>query len=185
MNADLLIRQYCKELRFGKNIYENYSKIDAADHGDFLAQLLKMELDHREMSRKNRNRKSAGFDVVKTFDGYEFENIQIPSAISIEELKTGAFVDRLENLILYGPVGTGKSHMATAIGVAACSMGKKAKFCRTAALVNSLSEAKSKGELRRFMKQLEKTDLLICDEWGYVPFEKDGSQLLFQVIAEC
>lgn len=185
MNADLLIRQYCKELRFGKNIYENYSKIDAADHGDFLAQLLKMELDHREMSRKNRNLKSAGFDVVKTFDGYEFENIQIPSAISIEELKTGAFVDRLENLILYGPVGTGKSHMATAIGVAACSMGKKAKFCRTAALVNSLSEAKSKGELRRFMKQLEKTDLLICDEWGYVPFEKDGSQLLFQVIAEC
>lgn len=185
MNTDALIKHYCKELRFGKNIYENYSKIDAADFGDFLAQLLKMEIDHRELSRKNRNLKSAGFDVIKTFEGYEFGDIQIPSAISIEELKNGAFIDQLENLILYGPVGTGKSHMATAIGVAACSRGKKAKFYRTAALVNQLSEAKAKGELKRFMKQLEKTDLLICDEWGYVPFEKDGSQLLFQVISEC
>lgn len=185
MNTDALIKNYCKELRFGKNIYENYSKIEAADFGDFLAQLLKMEIDHRELSRKNRNLKSAGFDVIKTFEGYEFGNIQIPNAISIEELKRGTFIDRLENLILYGPVGTGKSHMATAIGVAACSRGKKAKFYRTAALVNQLSEAKAKGELKRFMKQLEKTDLLICDEWGYVPFEKDGSQLLFQVISEC
>jgi len=185
MNSDALIKQYCKELRFGKNIYESYSRIDAADFGDFLAQLLKMEIDHRELARKNRNLKSAGFDVIKTFEGYEFGDIQIPNAISIEELKTGTFIDRLENLILYGPVGTGKSHMATAIGVAACSRGKKAKFYRTATLVNNLSEAKAKGELKRFIKQLEKTDLLICDEWGYVPFEKEGSQLLFQVISEC
>lgn len=185
MNSDTLIKHYCKELRFGKNIYENYSKIDATDFGDFLAQLLKMEIDHRELARKNRNLKSAGFDVIKTFEGYKFGDIQVPNAINIEELKTGAFIDRLENLILYGPVGTGKSHMATAIGVAACSRGMKAKFYRTAALVNNLSEAKAKGELKRFMKQLEKTDLLICDEWGYVPFEKEGSQLLFQVISEC
>lgn len=185
MSSDALIKYYCKELRFGKNIYESYSKIAAADFGDFLAQLLKMELDHRELTRKNRNLKSAGFDVIKTFEGYEFGDIQIPGSISLEELKSGSFIEKLENLILYGPVGTGKSHMATAIGVAACSRGKKAKFFRTASLVNQLSEAKAKGELKRFMKQLEKTDLLICDEWGYVPFEKEGSQLLFQVISEC
>lgn len=185
MSSDALIKHYCKELRFGKNIYESYSKIDAVDFGDFLAQLLKMELDHRELTRKNRNLKSAGFDVIKTFEGYEFGDIQIPSSVSLEELKSGSFIEKLENLILYGPVGTGKSHMATAIGVVACSKGLKAKFYRTAALVNQLSEAKAKGELKRFMKQLEKTDLLICDEWGYVPFEKEGSQLLFQVISEC
>jgi DNA replication protein DnaC len=75
--------------------------------------------------------------------------------------------------------------MATAIGVAACYRGKKVKFYRTAALVYLLSEAKVKGELQRFMKRLGKTDLLICDKWGYVPFEKDGSQLLFQVISKC
>ena len=185
MNSDVLIKQYCKKLRLGMNIYENYSKISAADHADFLAQLLKMEVEHRELVRKNRNLKSAGFDIIKTFENYEFHDIQIPNAISIEELKTGAFIERQENLILYGPVGTGKTHMATAIGVAACARGKKVKFYRTAALVNLLSEVKAKGELQRFMKQLRKTDLLICDEWGYVPFEKDVSQLLFQVISEC
>lgn len=169
----------------GKNIYENYSNIEASDFGDFLAQLLKMEIDHREITRKNRNLKTAGFDVIKTFKDYDFKDIQIPSAVAIEDLKSGKFIDKLENLICYGPVGTGKSHLATAIGVAACSMGKKVKFFRTASLVNQLNEAKAKGELKKFMKQIEKADLLICDEWGYVPFENDGSQLLFQVISEC
>ena len=75
--------------------------------------------------------------------------------------------------------------MATAVGVAACSRGMKVKFYRTAALVSNLSEAKAQGELNRFMKQLVKADLLIYDEWGYVPFEKEGAQLLFQVISEC
>ena len=185
MTSDTLIKEYCKELRFGKNIYENYLKIQASDFGDFLAQLLKLEIDHREITRKNRNLKAAGFDVIKSFENYEFTDIQIPTSIDIETLKNADFVDKKENLILYGPVGTGKTHLATAIGVAACSAGKKVRFFRTASLVNHLSEAKAKGELKRFLKQIEKTDLLICDEWGYVPFEKEGSQLLFQVISEC
>ena len=185
MNSDELIQQYCRQLRLGKNIYENYSKIHASDFSDFLAQLLKAEVEHREIVRKNRNLSLASFDVIKTFEGYEFDSVQIPNTLDREELKTGAFIEKHENLILYGPVGTGKSHMATAIGVAACSQGKKVKFYRTAALVNHLSEAKTKGELKRFMNQLIKMDLLICDEWGYVPFEKGGSQLLFQVISEC
>jgi DNA replication protein DnaC len=185
INTDELILNYCRKLRWGKNIYENYSKIEASDFGDFLARLLRMELENRELNRKNRYLKAAGFDIIKTFDGYKFDDIQIPEVISIGELKTAAFINKIENLILYGPVGTGKSHMATAIGVAACAAGKKVKFYRTASLVNHLSDAKAKGELKRFMRQIEKTDLLICDEWGYVPFEKDGSQLLFQVISEC
>jgi DNA replication protein DnaC len=185
MNSDELIQQYCRQLRLGKNIYENYSKIHASDCSDFLAQLLKAEVEHREIVRKNRNLSLASFDVIKTFEGYEFDSVQIPNTLDREELKTGAFIEKHENLILYGPVGIGKTHMATAIGVAACSQGKKVKFYRTAALVNHLSEAKTKGELKRFMNQLIKMDLLICDEWGYVPFEKGGSQLLFQVISEC
>lgn len=185
MSSDILVKQYCKELRLGKNIYENYSKIEAGDHADFLAQLLKLEIDNREVTRKNRNLKAAGFDVIKTFEGYSFNHIQIPKALDIELLKRAEFIDNKENLILYGPVGTGKTHLATAIGVAACSNGKRVKFFRTASLVNQLTEAKSKSELKRFMRQIEKTDLLICDEWGYIPFEKEGSQLLFQVISEC
>lgn len=185
MNSDVLIKHYCKELRLGTSFYENYAEIQAIDFGDFLVQILKREAENRELVRRNRNLKSAGFDVVKTFENYVFNDIQVPQAIDIDDLKTGGFIDKLENLVLYGPVGTGKSHMATAVGVAACSRGKKVKFFRTAALVNQLSEAKAKGELKRFMRQIEKIDLLICDEWGYVPFEKEGSQLLFQVISEC
>ena len=185
MNSDELIKRYCKELKLGKNIYERYSAIEAIDFGDFLAKLLRLEIDNREITRKNRNLKSAGFDVIKTFDGYDFGAIQIPGALGVEDLMSGNFIDNLENLILYGPVGTSKSHLSTAIGVAACSKGKKVKFYRTASLVNQLGEAKASGELKRFMKQIEKTDLLICDEWGYVPFEKEGSQLLFQGISEC
>lgn len=185
MNSDALIKQYCKELRLGKNLYETYSKIEAIDYGDFLAQLLKLEIQHREVTRRNRNLNAAGFDTIKTFENYSFSHIQIPKAINIDELKKASFIGKKENLILYGAVGTGKSHLATAIGVAACSSGKRVKFFRTASLVNQLSESKAKGELKKFMRQIEKTDLLICDEWGYIPFEKEGSQLLFQVVSEC
>ena len=139
MNSDELIQQYSRQLRLGKNIYENYSKIHASDFSDFLVQLLKAEVEHREIVRKNRNLSLASFDVIKTFEGYEFDSVQIPNTLDREELKTGAFIEKHENLILYGPVGTGKSHMATAIGVAACSQGKKVKFYRTAALVNHLT----------------------------------------------
>lgn len=93
----------------------------------------------------------------------------------MEDIIATAFVKRKENLILYGPVGTGKSHLATAIGVEACNKGKRVRFFRTAALVNLLTDAKVQGELRRLFKQIEKTDLLICDEWGYIPFEKEGA----------
>jgi len=82
-------------------------------------------------------------------------------------------------------VGAGKTHLAIAIGMAACNLGYKTKFWRTAALVNALTEAKAEGTLSRFMKQFDKVDLLICDEWGYVPFDSDGTKLLFQVVSNC
>ncbi len=185
LTNDTLIKKYSKKLRLGSGIHKNYSNIKATDYADFLAQLLRLEVEQREITRKNRNLKGAGFDVIKTFEGYSFNNIQMPKAMDIEELKSTNFINNKENLILYGPVGTGKSHLATAIGVEACKNGKKVKFLRTATLVNKLSEAKSKGELQKLLKQIEKTDLLICDEWGYIPLDKEGSQLLFQVISEC
>ena len=185
MNNDELIKVYCKKLRWGRSIHENYKMIEASDNADFLAQLLKLEVDQREINRKNRNLKGANFDVIKTFEGYDFNNIQMPNTIDIEGLKKMDFINDIENLILYGPVGTGKTHLATAICVNACSNGKRVKFFRTATLVNQLTESKAKGELGKFIGKIKKADLLICDEWGYIPFEKEGSQLLFQVISEC
>ena len=129
--------------------------------------------------------KQAGFDSIKTFEGYSFEKISFPPALSIELIRQLDFMSRTENLILYGRNGAGKSHMATAIGVESCMQGKKVKFYKTASLVNELTDAKAAGTLAKLLKKLSKLDLLICDEWGYIPFDAEGSQLLFQVIADC
>lgn len=180
-----LIADYCRQLKWGNSIVENYQNLEADTHEEFLLKLLKMELSNREMTRKNRYLKQAGFDMMKTFQGYGFDQVQIPSSITLDELKNADFIEKKENLILYGAVGTGKTHMATAVGVAACNRGKKVKFYRTATLVNDLIDAKAKGNLSRLLKQLEKADLLICDEWGYIPLDRQGAQLLFQVVSSC
>lgn len=164
---------------------ENYQGIEAQSHEEFLLKLLELELLNRELTRKNRCLKQAGFDVMKTFQDYSFDQIAIPAGITLDEIKDASFIEKKENLILYGPVGTGKTHMATAIGVAACNRGKKVRFYRTATLVNDLIDAKAKGNLGKFLKQIEKTDLLICDEWGYIPLDRQGAQLLFQVVTGC
>ncbi|MCT4573097.1 IS21-like element helper ATPase IstB, partial [Bacillus thuringiensis] len=129
--------------------------------------------------------KQAKFDVIKTFENYSFTEVELPKQLSVEDLKSTDFTTRKENLVLYGGVGTGKTHLATAIGVEACNQGKSVKFYRTAALVNELIEAKNAGKLYKMMNQIEKTEVLICDEWGYIPVSQEGAQLLFQVIASC
>ena len=100
-------------------------------------------------------------------------------------IKNLEFLETKSNLVFYGNVGAGKTHLATAIGVEACKRGIETKFFRTAALVNKLSEAKKSGQLASFMKKLTKAELIICDEWGYVPLDRTGVQLLFEVISEC
>jgi DNA replication protein len=181
---DLLI-QACKRLHLGSNIVTRAGKIKAKDHLEFLLKLLTSELDERDRKRRNAYQKAAKFELIKTFEDYTFEDIKFPPAISPDELLRTAFIPQRENLILYGNVGAGKTHLAIAIGVAACDAGFKTRFWRTAALVNALIEAKQQGILSRFMKQFDKLDLLICDEWGYVPIDSDGSKLLFGVISEC
>lgn len=180
-----IILKHCNKLKIGTRIAENYKQIEASTHEEFLEKLLRTEVEAREVNHKNRLLKNASFDVIKTFENYEFSEIDIPKSIGIEDIKKAKFIDKKENLILYGAVGTGKTHLATAIGVEACSKGKTVRFYRTAALVNNLLDAQRNGELKRLLKNIEKIDLLICDEWGYIPFEREGSQLLFQVISEC
>jgi DNA replication protein DnaC len=179
-----IIAKYCKELRLGRAIVENYQDIEATTNEEFLVKLLELAVQNRHLTRKNRYLKQANFEVMKTFENYSFDNIQIPESITLNELKEGRFIHRRENLILYGPVGTGKTHMATAIGVNACNQEKRVKFYRTATLVNQLVQEKEEGRLNKFLETLRKTDLLICDEWGYIPLDREGAQLLFQVIAE-
>ena len=179
------LQEACKKLKFGQNLVTNAKKIKADTHLDFLVELFTKELEDRDIKRRNTYITTAGFDVVKTFEKYTFKDIKFPKDLTPDDLKNASFIPKHENIVMYGTVGAGKTHLAIAIGMAACNLGYKTKFWRTATLVNALTEAKAAGTLSRFMKQFDKIDLLICDEWGYVPFDSDGTKLLFQVVSEC
>lgn len=128
--------------------------------------------------------KRAGFPTYKTFEGYKYSHIQFPPLFSREELESCQFIREHKNLILYGPVGTGKTHLAIAIGVKACQMGLKTKFFSVTELVLKLAETRKQGTLEKLVKDLQKQDLLILDEWGYVPVDRDGSQMLFRIVSD-
>jgi DNA replication protein DnaC len=179
------IANYCKTLKLGRSIVHHYSEIEASTHEEFLEKLLKNEVERRERERVNRLIREAGFDVVKTFAGYSFDRIEMPQGLATDDLITSSFVDKKENLICFGPVGTGKTHCATAVGVEACQRGKRVRYYRTAHLVNELVDAKARGTLTLFLRKLERLDLLICDEWGYIPLDREGVKLLFQVVSDC
>ena len=183
METELLIA--CRQLRLSGGLVERAKDIIADNHLDFLYKLFAAEIEERERNRRNAYIKAARFDLLKTFENYTFEDIKIPKTITVEDIKECTFIPKKENLILYGNVGAGKTHLAIATGIAACNAGFRTRFYRTATLVNALIEAKRRGEIVHFMKQFEKLDLLICDEWGYVPIDSVGSKLLFQVVSEC
>jgi DNA replication protein DnaC len=175
----------CKELKLSRNIVEMSERLQAYSHQEFLLRLLKSELEHRDTQRKDRLIKNAGFYSLKTLDDFRFDEVKLPASVSPQYLKDCEFVKTRTNLVMYGNVGTGKSYLSIALGIEACKKGIETRFFRTAALVNQLSEAKKSGMLSTFMKKLDKTELLICDEWGYVPLDRTGAQLLFGVISEC
>lgn len=105
-----LIASYCRELRLGARLSEEYQKIEAATHEEFLAKLLEIEVGHREVARTNRLIKNANFDVIKIFENYDFSRVTLPASAPIEVVRSGSFIEEKQNLILYGPAGVGKSH---------------------------------------------------------------------------
>ena len=174
----------CKELRLGKNISRNMKTIEEDNKELYLLRLLESEVAYRNENRIKRNIKNAGFYTLKSFSDYVFDDITFPDSINKEEISSVEFVKKKENIIMYGNSGTGKTHLSIAIGIKCCNENMKVGFYRTAGLVNRLIEAKEKNELSKFLNKLSKLDLLICDEWGYVPLNKEGGQLLFQVISD-
>ena len=180
-----IVLDLCRQLRLGAYISDVYSTTEAETHEEFLIKLLTGAVEARELERCNRYLRQAGFEVHKTFENYSFEDIRLPELLSTEMLKACDFLKHKQNLILYGKPGTGKTHLATALGVEACKQGHPVLYYKTSRLVNTLVDYKAKNKLDSFWNKLKKTSLLILDEWGYIPFERLGTQLLFEVIAEC
>ncbi len=179
------ILQCLKILRLNRNIAQASEKIEADSYQEYLLKLLRGEVRRREEAKKARLIKGSGFYTIKAFDDFKFDEVTLPEGVSPSYLKDLCFLEKKTNILMYGNVGSGKTHLSIALGMEACKKGIATKFFRTSALVNRLAEAKKAGKLSAFLEQLSKADLLICDEWGYVPLERIGAQLLFEVISEC
>ena len=179
------IAECCKKLRFNSNIADMSEKIQAETNQEYLLALLKSEILRREGSKKDKLLKNAGFYTIKSFEDFIFDEVTLPEAVTIDYLKNLEFIETKTNIVMYGNVGTGKTFLSIALGVIACRLGIEVRFFRTSALVNKLAEAKKNGALSALMKQINKAEVLILDEWGYVPLDRIGAQLLFEVVSEC
>lgn len=185
MNSASRIHEYCKQLRLGY-LGKVYPQITADSHEEFLLQALQAELRSRQSAKIQRLIKKAGFSQHKTFEDYvPNEAVTFPETLNLDMLKDLLFMERYENVMMLGSVGTGKSHLAAATGLEACRQGRNVRFVRVSDLVSTLLEKHQTGSLPRFMRELRKVELLILDELGFIPFHKDGAELLFDVISEC
>jgi DNA replication protein DnaC len=174
----------CKKISFSQSIVTLCETEANAREETFLHLALSREIENRVESRKTRLLKEAGFPVYKSLKGYDFRDVKFPPHLRVQDLTSGMFVKQKQNIVLFGPVGTGKTHLASAIGVATCAMDIPVRFFTVAELVVRLSEASRNGNIDRFMKSILKAELIILDEWGYVPVDKQGAQWLFRIIAD-
>lgn len=174
----------CKKLKLSRNLADMAQTTDGQTHQEYLYKLLTAELKNREQGRAAKLINAAGFYCIKTFDGIRFDEITLPSDLTLESLKSLDFIREKKNIIMYGRTGTGKTMLSIALGVAACKKDIPVRFYRTAALVNQLSEAKKSGTLGVILKKLNRASVIILDEWGYVPYDRTGAQLLFDYLCE-
>jgi DNA replication protein DnaC len=153
-------------------------------HEEYLHEVLSAEQTSRHESVMRQRLREARFPDVKTLDTFDFAASDGVSATQIHTLARGEWVTAPENLILAGPIGTGKTHLAIALGVEATKQKRRVLFTRAADLVRQLIEARDGRELTRFQQRLLRVDALIIDELGFVPFDRTGGELLFNLITD-
>jgi len=178
------INTCCKQLRL-RRLTDHFDTITTKDPYQFLLHILQQEVALRSQLRIDRSIKNAGFYTYKDFHDFQFDDITLPSRLNKEQLLSLQFIEDKQGIICYGRVGAGKTHLVIALGIAACKKGYKVGFWRAAALVNRLRAEQTAGTLDKFLQRFEKLDLVILDEWGYIPLHQDGAKLIFQVISLC
>jgi DNA replication protein DnaC len=185
----LLLEHHLKALRL-PTFYREYDKVaqqcaaEGVDHPRYLLRLTELELLEREQRATERRIRSARFPVLKSLETFEFPAIPSVNKGLVLELARCEYIDRKENLLALGNSGTGKTHIALALGVAACQKGYRVRFTTAASLVHELIEAKDEKRLMRYQKQMAAHELLIVDELGFVPLSKTGAELLFEVFSQ-
>jgi DNA replication protein DnaC len=185
----VLLDHYLKQLRLPTMLRE-YRKIaeqcarEDVDCQRFLLRLVELEVVEREQRSTERRIKAAKFPVLKSLETFDFLAMPSLNKVLVLELARCEYISRKENVLALGNSGTGKTHVGLALGLAACQQGYRVRFTTAAALVHELLEAQDEKRLLRFQKQLAKQDLLIVDEFGFVPLSKSGAEVLFEVFSQ-
>ncbi len=185
----VLLEHHLKTLRLPTMLRE-YDKVaqqcacEAVDYPRFLLRLVELELLDRDRRAVERRIKAARFEVVKTLDSFDFPAIPALNKQLVLDLARCDYIDRRENVLALGNSGTGKTHIALALGLAACQKGYRVRFATAAGLVHELMEARDEKRLLRSQKQLAAHQLLIIDELGFVPLSRTGAELLFEIFSQ-
>lgn len=184
-----LLRSNLKQLRLPMMLAEHAKLAREAadanqDYLEYLLRLSELELASRASNALQQRLHTAAFPIQKELDTFDFSAARGINKAKILELARCGWIDAHQNCVLVGSSGTGKTHLAIALGSAACRLGKRVRFYTAATLVQKLEQSQQQLTLERFQKQLDKVDLLICDELGYLSFSRAGAELLFQVFAD-
>lgn len=186
---EILLSHYLKTLKL-PTFQREYQKLarlcatEGVDHVGYLTRLSEREMIERDRRKVERRIKAARFPVVKSLDSFDFSAIPKLNKMQVLELARCEWIERRENVIALGPSGTGKTHVALGLGLAACQKGLSVGFTTAAALVSEMMEARDERRLLRFQKQMAACQLLIIDELGFVPLSKTGAELLFELISQ-
>ncbi|MDE3164303.1 MAG: IS21-like element helper ATPase IstB [Acidobacteriota bacterium] len=183
------VRQHCRAVRVPviasnfvslaeQAVKENHS------HIRYLEALLAMESEERDRHAIQDRIRDAQLPRMKTLEEFDFGQAPRIPAARVRELAEGGYIERSEPVVFIGECGTGKTHLATGLCVAACRQKRRVRFTTAAALVNELVEAKQNNQVRRLMARWQRYELIALDEVGYVPLADIGAEFLFQVISE-
>lgn len=184
-----VIESHCRELKMTHIARECLALARQAreaewSYEDYLRQLLEVELVGRHDSVAARRIKDARFPDIKTFDQVKWDALPGVPRGKLRELATCGYIDRGEDIVLAGPIGTGKTHLAIALGVEAARRRFRVAFVRAADLVRDLIEARDDRQLGRLHQRYQRVDLLVLDELGFLPFDRAGGELLFNLLSE-
>jgi DNA replication protein DnaC len=186
--AEMRIHTYAKRLRLPLVSAQaaRYAEEAAAaghDHLEFLAALLDAEVAQRDVNVERARIAQARFPELKELSDFNFSLVPSLNAALVTDLARCSFIDHREVVLAVGPPGTGKTHTAIGLGLAACRRSRRVRFITVADLVTELSEAQAEHRLSRLEEQLDRIDLLICDELGFLRLDADQAQLLFMLLA--
>ncbi len=179
------LSECCKKLRLSSSLADRAMTLQGENNQEFLLNLLMSEIENREDARITRNMNMAGFPCRYRADQYRTDEIDFPDGVSFESLLALDFYKGGKNVIMYGGTGTGKTTLSILIGMAACRENIPVRFYRVATLINLLAESKQEGTLSQFKKKkLNPAKILVLDEFGYVPYDRVGSELFFDYLSE-